>query len=87
MIQDIAPKTYHNEYREKEASGSDTVLVYRGREALVKRDDKGEIRFPRFPGAGESSAGLSPISLRSAGKTIFWENCRENRRRAGSMRT
>ena len=36
MIQDIAPKTYHNEYREKEASGSDTVLVYRGREALVK---------------------------------------------------
>ena len=48
MIQDIAPKTYHNEYREKEASGSDTVLVYRGREALVKRDDKGEIRFPVF---------------------------------------
>ena len=70
----------------KRASGSDTVLVYRGREALVKRDDKGEIRFPVFREL-ESSAGLSPISLRSAGKTIFWENCRENRRRAGSMRT
>ncbi len=53
MIQDIAPKTYHNEYREKEASGSDTVLVYRGREALVKRDDKGEIRFPVFRELGK----------------------------------
>ena len=80
MIQDIAPKTYHNEYREKEASGSDTVLVYR------KGMTKGRSAFP-FSGSWESSAGLSPISLRSAGKTIFWENCRENRRRAGSMRT
>lgn len=54
MIQDISPKKYHNEYQEKEASGSDTVLVYRDREVLVKRDETGEISFPSRGELGKS---------------------------------
>ena len=46
MIQDISPKKYHNEYREEQAESTDTVLIFRGREALLTEDETGNIRFP-----------------------------------------
>lgn len=48
MIQDISPKIYHNEYQEKQPDSQDTVLIYRDREVLVRRDEKGEVHFPRL---------------------------------------
>ncbi len=53
MIQDISPKKYHNEYQEKEAARSDTVLVYREREVLVQRDERGDIHFPTLGELGK----------------------------------
>lgn len=59
MIQDISPKIYHNEYRESVPSPTDTVLLFRDREVLVKRDAAGNIGFPRLEELGDSCRILS----------------------------
>lgn len=46
MIQDIYPKTYHNEYQEMTPSASDLVLVYQRDKVLVRYEDN-KVRYPR----------------------------------------
>ena len=52
MIQDISPKIYHNEYQDKQPSGGDTLLIYRDREVLVKREANGDVSFPTLEELG-----------------------------------
>lgn len=47
MIQDIAPKVFHNEYREEIPKGGDTALFYRGKYTLLKKGSEGDIVFPK----------------------------------------
>lgn len=49
MIQDIAPHTYHNEYRPVAPDGSSFVLAYEnGRSFFHKNDTDNSITLPRF---------------------------------------
>lgn len=45
MIQDIAPKIYHNEYIEASPERSDLVLVFQRDKVLLRYED-GKIRYP-----------------------------------------
>ena len=55
MIQDLAPKVYHNEYYEKQPQGHEWALLYRGRECLLKQQEDGKITFPKVSDlSGES---------------------------------
>ena len=45
MIQDIQPKCYHNEYTPRPIRETDIVLVFRGREVLLRQEKKG-FAFP-----------------------------------------
>lgn len=45
MIQDIAPKIYHNEYHEAQPSPDDLVLVYRGDKVLLRYEGE-KVRYP-----------------------------------------
>ncbi len=47
MIQDLAPKKYHVEYKNKQPGEEDTVLVYKGRKILIDLSDKGNIVYPK----------------------------------------
>lgn len=38
MIQDIAPKKFYNQYKNIECNEDDRILVYRGRDVLLKKD-------------------------------------------------
>lgn len=46
MIQDIQPKTYHNEYTPRPIRGEDIVFVFRGREVLLREEEDGTLAFP-----------------------------------------
>ena len=49
MIQDIAPHTYHNEYRPVAPDGSSFVLAYEnGKSFFHKNDTDNSITLPRF---------------------------------------
>lgn len=53
MIQDIAPHTYHNEYRPVAPDGSSFVLAYEnGKSFFHKNDTDNSITLPRFPRTG-----------------------------------
>lgn len=41
MIQEIAPKIFRNEYRNKKAEGCSGILIFRGREVLVQKTEEG----------------------------------------------
>ena len=58
MIQEIAPHCFHNEYRPQRPDRDSVLLCYRGREVLLGRDGKGEIRFPLFGELEGSVEGL-----------------------------
>lgn len=45
MIQDIAPHIYYNEYKPVPAQPNDAVLLYDGRNVLLKKDEE-EVQFP-----------------------------------------
>nr|WP_051527169.1 NAD(+) diphosphatase [[Eubacterium] cellulosolvens] len=47
MIQDIAPKKFYIEYREKTPTGPETALVYSHQLTLLKTDEAGKISFPK----------------------------------------
>jgi len=46
MIQDIAPKIFHNEYQPVNAKAGDTVFVFREKQVLVCREEDGGAVFP-----------------------------------------
>ncbi len=46
MIQDIAPKVFHNEYVHKQPGPDDQVLIYKRRRSLMHVDRDGEVMFP-----------------------------------------
>ena len=46
MIQDIGPKKYHNEYYDKLPDESGQILIYRGSEVLLRKEEDGYITFP-----------------------------------------
>lgn len=49
MIQDIAPHTYHNEYRPSQPDKDSFILVYEKGSILLPRQEREEaISFPRF---------------------------------------
>ena len=47
MIQDIAPYSYHNEYKKREAELEDTLLCYEGKKIFVKAEQD-KISFSHF---------------------------------------
>ena len=47
MIQDIAPKQFHNEYTPHEPDGHETALFYRDRLTLLKKHPDGTFSFPK----------------------------------------
>ena len=60
MIQDIAPKTMHNQFRDygpEQMKDEDTAFVFEGRNVLCHVDEQAGISFPK---AGELlAAGAS----------------------------
>ncbi len=58
MIQDIGPHVFHNEYCPKPPEKESCLLVYRQKEVLLKRNAKGEIRFPTFEEMEPYNGGL-----------------------------
>ena len=46
MIQDIGPKTFHNEFYDHQPQGNERVLMYNGNDALVGYDEAGDLIFP-----------------------------------------
>ena len=49
MIQDIAPHTYHNEYRPSQPDKDSFILVYEKGSILLPRQEREEaLPFPRF---------------------------------------
>ncbi|MCF0146083.1 MAG: NAD(+) diphosphatase [Eubacterium sp.] len=46
MIQDIYPKTYHNEYEHKKPDEDAAILIYQGQRCLMHVDRDGEVLFP-----------------------------------------
>lgn len=46
MIQDIGPRCYHNEYTPRPIRDTDVVLVFRGREVLVRVEEDDTLSFP-----------------------------------------
>lgn len=46
MIQDIAPLTFHNQYRRRLPGPHDQVLIYQGESVAVLRGGNGELRLP-----------------------------------------
>lgn len=67
MIQDIAPHIYNNQYIPREPKEQDFLLIYDGRNILVKEDK--EITFPTF-GMLENETELT--YLFSIDKTAFY---------------
>ena len=47
MIQDIAPKVFHNSFKNKQAEPTDLFLSYNGDTVLV-REDKDKLWYPSF---------------------------------------
>ena len=46
MIQDIAPRCYHNEYAPRPIRDTDVVFVFRGREVLLRVEGDESLSFP-----------------------------------------
>ena len=76
MIQDIAPKTMHNQFRDygpEQMKNEDTAFVFEGRNVLCHVDEQAEISFPK---AGELlAAGASREHFRylfSIDDRPFW---------------
>ena len=53
MIQDIAPHTYHNEYKPSAPDKDSFILAYEKGSILLPRQERGcRYYFPTFPGVG-----------------------------------
>lgn len=57
MIQDIAPYSYHNEYKKREAELEDTLLCYEGKKIFVKAEQD-KISFLTFSEAENCGEAL-----------------------------
>ena len=53
MIQDIAPKVFHNEYIHKQPDDGASVLIFRERKCLIRREKYGDIAFPAKKECGD----------------------------------
>lgn len=56
MIQDIAPHRYRNEYKPGKPQDESTILFYKGRRVLLKKE-KAHIVFPSYREIGECNGG------------------------------
>lgn len=48
MIQDIAPKKFYNQYRDEKCTAQDKVLIYDGRNVLLKRENNTRLVIPTY---------------------------------------
>ena len=53
MIQDIAPKVFHNEFENLQPGSNASVLVFKDRKCLIWRGKYGDISFPSAKDCGE----------------------------------
>lgn len=57
MIQNIEPRVFHNEFKNRKAEGQDLFLAYKGSSVLV-REDKDKLWYPSFDDYKESHPDL-----------------------------
>ena len=64
MIQDIAPHTYHNEYKPSAPDKNSFILAYeKGSILLPHQEREADIYFPRFQDLEESFRSLQQVYL------------------------
>ena len=69
MIQDIAPHTYHNEYKPSAPDKNSFILAYeKGSILLPHQEREADIYFPRF----QESGGKSFRSLQQVYLSVFY---------------
>ena len=86
MIQDIAPHTYHNEYKPVAPDENSIILAYENVKSFFRKEDSSDvITLPRFRELEDKAADLyeNYIYLFSIDEERFYEYvckglCREN---------
>lgn len=64
MIQDIAPHTYHNEYKPSAPDKNSFILAYeKGSILLPHQEREADIYFPRFQDLDKSFRSLQQVYL------------------------
>lgn len=64
MIQDIAPHTYHNEYKPSAPDKNSFILAYeKGSILLPHQEREADIYFPRFQDLRKSFRSLQQVYL------------------------
>ncbi len=53
MIQDIAPKVFHNEYENKQPDDQASILIFKDRKCLIGQGQFGEVLFPSKKDCGD----------------------------------
>ena len=53
MIQDIAPKVFHNEFENKQPDDRASILVFKDRKCLIWRGKYDDISFPTKKDCGD----------------------------------
>ena len=69
MIQDIFPRVYHNEYKDKKPKQDSLILIFHDQKVLA-RDNQGEIEYPTYAELGRSD--LAYIYLFQIDKTDYF---------------